>query len=118
MSGTSDGVLAAAITVLGGGSGKFLYDLWRDRRTRPARGSVVQRRQADIDASILTVARARDELEADNQALRQMLTEERENFRREREEWASERADLRREVDELQQKLWRISQRLDQHDTM
>lgn len=69
-----------------------------------------------VDQSLTIVAKARDELEADNALLRAMLAEERaasasresDLIRRhasDRSEWATEKASMRAEIDNLQDRL-------------
>lgn len=74
------------------------------------------------DQSILVVAKARDELEADNDRLRATLTEVRQDrsnlvaeHAKEREAWRLEREAMRAEIDELSTRLRTVRLRLDQH---
>jgi chromosome segregation ATPase len=74
------------------------------------------------DQSILVVAKARDELEADNDRLRATLVETRQDranlvaeHAKEREAWRLEREALRAEVDDLSTRLRTVRLRLDQH---
>lgn len=74
------------------------------------------------DQSILVVAKARDELEADNDRLRSALTDERtaratdaDRHSKEREEWRREREAMRAEIDALETRLRTIRERLDRH---
>lgn len=74
------------------------------------------------DQSILVVAKARDELEADNDRLRATLTETRQDRANlvaehavEREAWRKEREAMRAEIDELSTRLRTVRLRLDQH---
>lgn len=84
------------------------------------RGQTTQGRQsaniATVDQSLAVVARARDELEADNALLRAMLAEERaasasresDLIRRhanDRGEWHAEKTSMRAEIDGLQNRL-------------
>lgn len=77
---------------------------------------------AFADASILVVAKARDELAEDNTRLRSELAEtrataaeERLNHATEREAWRVERAEMRREIDLLETRLRGVRERLDKH---
>lgn len=71
-------IVGVIITLLGGNLGRFIYKSWTEWRARRAtKLTPVEQDQAKIDASILTVARARDELEADNARVRETLREER-----------------------------------------
>lgn len=90
--------------ILTGGGGKFLYDSFRDWRNQPGPDA---RRVATIDASIITVARARDELEEDNARLRAMIGEERARWDLDRAAWTAERLSLRAEIEELRAQIWR-----------
>lgn len=62
-------------------------------------------RPSEVDANILTVARARDQLEADNVLLRQTLTEERRAHADDRAAWQTERAQMREEIEALEAQL-------------
>jgi chromosome segregation ATPase len=85
--------------LLSTGSGKFIWDTYKDWRSQPSK---VMRESTDIDASIVTVARARDELEADNVRLRQELIESEERHSRERERWLGDQERLRADVARLE----------------
>lgn len=85
--------------VLTGGIGRFAVQAVRDWRNRPM---TVDQHVSSIDASIITVARARDELAEDNTRLRQMIVEERERWDAEREAWSAERLTLRNEIASLE----------------
>jgi hypothetical protein len=87
------------ITLLSGGSGKFIWDTYKDWRAQPSK---VVRESTDIDASIVTVARARDELEADNARLRQELIDQDARHSRERERWLGDQERLRADVSRLE----------------
>lgn len=90
--------------LLTGGAGKSLFDFVKDWRARPSKG---ERQVATIDASIVTVAKARDELAEDNARLRAMLDEERTRHDGDRARWDAERASLRREIEELREQIRR-----------
>lgn len=69
-------IVGAIVTLLGGNLGRYIWKAVHDWRAhQEARVTPREREQASIDASILTVARARDELEADNDRLRQAARE-------------------------------------------
>lgn len=74
------------------------------------------------DQSILVVAKARDELEADNDRLRQVLTEVRadraalvQEHAREREAWRLEREAMRAEMEAMEARIRTLRERLDAH---
>lgn len=90
-----DPFVAALITLLSGGSGKFVYDAVKQWRNAPPRAL---RNQTVVDANIATVARARDELEEDNARLRKTLAEERKQRNEDEARHAVER--LRWEADQ------------------
>lgn len=106
-----------ALALLTAGGGKYAWDAWREyRQRRAARPTADQRIREDIDANILTVARARDELAEDNGRLRETLREERaqhastlreerEQHDRERQSWWGEREQLREEITLLETQL-------------
>lgn len=85
--------------LLTGGGAKFLYDMVKDIRNRPTKE---QQHVSTIDASIVTIARARDELAEDNSRLRSMIGEERSRWDSERSAWAAERLSLRSEIASLE----------------
>lgn len=85
--------------LLTGGGGKFLYDSIKDWRSQPSKDA---RHVATLDASIVTVAKARDELAEDNARLRATLAEERAWHEAERSRWESEKTRFRQEIAELQ----------------
>lgn len=110
----------ALIAVLGAaGAFSYLRDIikWIAARRK---GSTPEGRQsaniATVDQSLSVVARARDELEADNALVRAVLAEERaahasekaDLIRRhanERGEWHAEKSAMRAEIDGLQSRL-------------
>lgn len=94
--------------LLAGGGGKFLYDTVRDIRNQIRnQPDKSQRHVATLDASLVTVARARDELEEDNSRLRAILAEERSRWDSERTTWNTERSSLRAEIEELKAQIRR-----------
>jgi hypothetical protein len=87
--------------VMTGGVAKYVYDVYKDWRARPPKelaSSTV------VDASIATIARARDELEEDNARLRLTLAEERNQFNTERARYLADinrlEVQIRKERDE------------------
>jgi len=85
--------------LLSTGSGKFVWDTYKDWRAQPSKAV---RESTDIDASIVTVARAKDELEADNARLRQELIDQDARHSRERERWLADQERLRADVARLE----------------
>ncbi len=92
------------------------WKAWLVRRRVRAEDVADRRHMTEIDGSLLTVVRARDELEDDNRRLREQLAEERQRrvedearHQRERDEQEArherERDALRAEVDRLEEKL-------------
>lgn len=71
-------------SILTGGVIQYAYKAYVARMRRPTHALL---RQGDVDASIATVALARDELEADNSRLR-------ETYASDRMQWMAERTDL------------------------
>lgn len=74
----------------------------RDQRLPSARDAISVR---EADASLLVVAKARDELEEDNRRLRVTISEERHRHAEDRATWAQEKSVLRGEIDALEAKL-------------
>jgi len=74
----------------------------RDRRRPSARDAATI---AEVDASLVVVAKARDELEEDNRRIRLTLSEERHAHAEDRARWEREKAGLRAEIDTLESKL-------------
>jgi hypothetical protein len=104
--------LASTIALLGAGV-KYLIDWYRDdRRNRGKRPTSEQRHRQDIDANILTVAKARDELSEDNAALRATLREEREAHAADRAASLAEREQLRAQIAALETRLRTLADEL------
>lgn len=61
-----------------------------------------------VDQSLDVVAKARDELEADNALLRALLVEERAAHTADRREWEAREATYRAEIDKLEEKVREI----------
>lgn len=83
---------------------KYAYDAWKQWRSGP---SHVLRKQGDVDASIATVARARDELEADNERLRVLLVEAEARHETERQRWLADQARYREDITRLEAQIIR-----------
>jgi hypothetical protein len=60
---------------------------------------------AQADASLLVVAKSRDELLEDNQRLREERREQDSRHAAERAEWAKERAELKRDIEAMENRL-------------
>jgi DNA polymerase sigma len=90
--------------ILTSGTAKVLFDAAKDWRNRVGKD---QRHVATIDASIVTVAKARDELAEDNARLRATLAEERAYHEADRKRWEGEKANFRSEIAELQAQIRR-----------
>ena len=88
-----------AVALIAGGGLKYLLDWVKDRK----RARDASPRQ--VDASILTVSKAKDELEADNERLRRERQEDAARHASERAEWMRERAALRQEIADMENKL-------------
>lgn len=117
MTAEADVFKTLAILFGGGGGGVavlgFVRDWLNKRRSAPSR----------MDANVLTVGLARDQLAADNERLRAEIRETSERHANERSEWYQERAEknrahaldraewerredaMRAEIDELEQKV-------------
>lgn len=93
-------LLALIATVLGAGGGGAVVigairDYFNRRRSSPSQS----------DANVLSVGLARDQLEKDNERLRQERAEDHARHERERAEWARTRAEDRSEIDALERKV-------------
>lgn len=102
MSGWVTALLAAA---LAGGLLNVIAQAvkWVTNRRSANQPQVVEAKKvhqavAQADQSLATVARARDELEADNDRLRQVNQTDRERYEKDRDEWRQERSELRAEI--------------------
>lgn len=78
---------------------------WRARRTTRQVDTAERRHMAEVDGSLLTVARARDELEDDVLRLREQLVFERKLRAEDHQRHEQERAALRAEIDRLERRL-------------
>lgn len=106
---TSTTFVTIFTTLVGAGGLGYAYNIARAYASRPDGGV---RRQRSVDASIVTVARARDELEEDNLRIRATLAEERKNwasererFERDRAAWDQDRARFRAEIAALEARI-------------
>lgn len=98
-------VLVAAI---GGGLLAYARDAiktWRAARRRNTPSARDAATIQEVDASLVVVAKARDELEEDNRRLRLTMAEERRAHAADRSRWEHEKLLLRNEIDALESKL-------------
>jgi vacuolar-type H+-ATPase subunit I/STV1 len=96
------------IALIAAGLLTFGRDLWQARKTKLLAATPEGRDAAhvmNVDQSLVVVARARDELEADNVRIRETLTEQRQQHAEDRERWAREKSLMRAEIDALETKL-------------
>lgn len=104
----SESLTPIIVALIGAGLLGFVRDGIRGFRARKAAGSPTARETLAVgvaDASLLVVAKARDELEEDNARLRVSIVEERNRHAEDRAQWAREKAALRGEIDSLEAKL-------------
>lgn len=94
--------VAVFLAIISGGGLKYLYDSLKDWRNATP---VEIRKQSVVDASIVTVSRARDELEDDNARIRKERDENAARFDSDRKAWDAERAQYRAEIDALRDQL-------------
>ncbi len=101
-----------AIDLLGllltAGLGGFLWGqvkAWGVRRRARTEDTAERRHMTEIDGSLLTVVRARDELEDDNRRLREQLSEERRWRAEDQQRHERERDAMRAEMDRLEERL-------------
>lgn len=106
---SSEAWVTLLLAFLGGSGLKSVVDLGRSWAHARSRRTPEEKEAARVDASILSVARARDELEEDNKRLRELLTEERaqnatlrQHHLADRQSWFSQEAVYRREIAELE----------------
>jgi hypothetical protein len=81
--------------VIAGGGFKYSLDIYKSWKNGPPHEL---RKQGLVDASIATVARARDELEEDNVRLRQTLAEERKQHTEERVRYLADITRLEQQI--------------------
>lgn len=99
---------AILIALIGAGLLKYAIDFikWLRQRHMDRRPEAQTAHQiATVDQSLAVVARARDELEADNARLRAQQAESDARHERERSEWYAERMQLRGEIADLERRL-------------
>ena len=106
---SSEAWVTLLLAFLGGSGLKSVVDLGRSWAAARGRRTPEEKEAARVDASILSVARARDELEEDNSRLRELLTEERaqnttlrQHHLADRQSWFAQEAVYRREIAELE----------------
>lgn len=104
--------LTIVLALIGTGGLLYLRDAakfiaQKFRQTAPERKAQreVHTAVAQYDASLLAVAKARDELLEDNQRLREERREQDARHAADRAEWAKERAELRREIEAMESRL-------------
>ena len=78
---------------------------WRNARKASEPSARDAATVAQVDASLVVVAKARDELEEDNLRLRQTISEERSRHAEDRDRWDKEKRALRAEIDGLESRL-------------
>jgi len=96
--------LAVFSLLISGGGAKYAYDAYKQWKTGPTH---TLRRQGDIDASIATVARARDELEEDNARLRQLIIETEARHENDRKRWLADQERYREDISRLEAQIIR-----------
>lgn len=99
---------AVLVAAIGAGLLKFAADAikwiknWRAGKTSEARDAL---HVVTADQSLTVVARARDELEADNDRLRRQRAEDLARYEADRARWNLREAAMREEIDALERKL-------------
>ncbi|MDT8915772.1 hypothetical protein [Amycolatopsis sp. PS_44_ISF1] len=96
------------VALIAAGLLKYAVDLakwWSARRKRKSPEGVQSANLATLDQSLAVVARARDELEADNARLRSQLAESDARHAAERATWAEEKASMKAEIHDLERRL-------------
>lgn len=84
---------------------KWYRDRRRANQPQQVEAARVHEGVRQADESVIVIARARDQLAADNAALRAEREETAKRHAAERAEWQAERTELRDEIDELEAKL-------------
>lgn len=100
----TEAITTIIVALIGAGVLNWARDAWRAHRAAkslPRAGAAI----AEVDASLVVVAKARDELEEDNRRLRLTLSEERQAHEKDRSRWDREKTQLRSEIDALETKL-------------
>lgn len=96
------------VALIAAGLLKYSVDLarwWANRRKERSPEGQQVASLATVDQSLAVVARARDELEADNARLRAWLAEVDARHTAERAVWAEEKAAMRAEIHDLERRL-------------
>lgn len=92
-------IVTLVSALLGGGTAKLAYDVWKEWR----HGSPKQLSVASV--SIGVVSKARDELVEDNNRLREELREKDVRHATERQQWLEDRVRLRADIERLETEL-------------
>lgn len=105
-------LVGAIVALMGGGGWTFINALFQARKPKPVTvgGASAHDGQGvgqQVDASILAIARARDELEDENARLRRVHAEE-------QAAWNAERVRLREEIARLHTEIERVRAEADQ----
>lgn len=104
--GPKDGMLGLAIALLSSGGARYAFATYREIRARKdAKPTPSLAHLAEVDANILTVVKARDELAEDNLRIRAILGEERAENRLVVTDLRRENAQLRADIAALEAKL-------------
>lgn len=97
------------VALIGGGGITALVNALIELRKSPDKGT---KKVSNVEQSILTVARARDELEEDNRRLRIQISEDRKLAEHERNahaedrrQWSLERRSLQKEIQDLENQI-------------
>jgi len=105
------------VALIAAGLLKYAVDGLKWLAVRRRAGSHEARNSAAIstaDQSLAVVAKARDELEADNARLRAEMAEKDARHDRERDRWEAKEVSMRREIDTLERKVRDILDELEQ----
>jgi SMC interacting uncharacterized protein involved in chromosome segregation len=105
---TTDQGITLLGVLLSAGLASFVTSQWRAWRARHRarqEDTADRRHMTEIDGSLLTVVRARDELEDDNRRLREQLAEERRMRAEDQARHERERNSMRAEMDRLEDRL-------------
>lgn len=103
----SKGLIGVIIALMAGGGWTFVTGLINARRKREGGSHDKEPVASQVDASILAIARARDELEDENSRLRRTHAEE-------REAWEREKTRMREEISALQREIERVRREADE----
>lgn len=99
----TEAITTIVVALIGAGILNWVRDAYLARKA--GKNTPSAKNIAEVDASLVVVAKARDELQQDNTRLRQELAEERASHNEDRDRWAYEKARLRDEIDQLEAKL-------------